>query len=268
MESKESTALFFQNPSYLRKLLSDYLHRDLPSSFFEKLQHVSALDLFQATGISLLLLGLILRTQPQLSTLLGVFMVGIVFMMWIMWKSTTQEQKLSKKKKKLSKLERVLQTKSNPFHMSARSLLHRQPVLVKIFSSLYVLARFDEENFQEALVKANQLIRVHESATTGVVIPAQYVDVSEQLARDSLNHIQSMIHSMPSSSLGDYRMETTIQVLQEALEKLVKDIKDKADEQYYTIGPDIHTPPPCSRSGPWANPIEDKEYNPHFSFYW
>ena len=264
----ESSALFFQNPSYLRKLLSDYLHQDLPSSFFQKLQKSSALDLLQATFWSLLLLGIILRTQPQISTLLGIFLVIIVFVSLITWKSTKYEEKQGVKKKKLSKLERVLQTKSNPFHMSARSLLHRQPTIVRIFSSLYVLARFDEENFQEALVKANQLIRVHESATTGVVVPAQYVDVSEQLARDSLNHVQSIIHSMPSSTLGEYRLETTIQVLQEALEKLVQDVKDKANEQYYTMGPDIHTPPPCSRSGPWANPTDTKDYDPHFSFYW
>ena len=142
------------------------------------------------------------------------------------------------------------------------------PALVKVFISMCPFARFDTRNFKEALIAANQLIRVYESAKLGQKLPNQTIDIAEELQRNVLNHMQSIIHSFPSTVIADYRFQVDLNILQKILQKIIDDIKLIYQEEFDKNGPNIYNPPPSVRSGPWENPLQTKEYNKYWNFYY
>jgi hypothetical protein len=187
---------------------------------------------------------------------------------WFYYKTKIKENKIKKYKKKTKQLKKSMTKKRDIFDKSARFILQKNPALIEIFSGLFVFARFDKQNFKNALIQANQLERIYKSSQIGVVLPDQIIDIAEGLMRDILNSIHSMIHSLPSTTIGDYRWQVQLNILQKVLQKIIDDIKEIAKIQYEKIGPTIHSPPPDVRCGPWANPLSQKEYNPYWEQYY
>ena len=68
--------------------------------------------------------------------------------------------------------------------------------------------------------------------------------------------------------MPDYRFQVDLNILQKILQKIVDNIKLIYKYHYEKNGPDIYNPPPSVRSGPWKNPLEDKDYNKYWSFYY
>jgi len=169
----------------------------------------------------------------------------------------------------LDKLSDKMNKKFNlVFSKTYDSVLYMNPALVKVFVKMCPFARFDTKNFKEALISANQLVRVYESAKLGQEIPNQTIDIAEALQRSVLNHMQSIIHSFPSTVIADYRFQVNLDILQKILQKIINDIKLIYDSEYKKNGPTIYNPPPSTRSGPWDNPLNSKEYNKYWNFYY
>lgn len=262
-----SFRLLREDPSYFRTTVTEFFDSTIKDSIWYTLKNVTNYDFFVVLVFGFIFMAIVLREQIAVNTLIAFLIFLLLSYLWLSKKAEDIQEETNKNNDEVKILNKALQEKRTIFDHSARSLLHRSPVLVKIFSSLYVFARFDEKSYQEALIKANQLIRVYESCKLGTVLPSQFLDIAEHLSRDCLNHMQSMIHSLPSTSVGDFRYQVSIQILQEALQKIVDDIHLLAKVHYENVGPDIYNPPPDIRSGPFPNPMEDKDYNPHFDFY-
>ncbi len=137
-----------------------------------------------------------------------------------------------------------------------------------MFSCLYVFGKFDKKNFKDALISANQLQKIYESSKIGLVLPDQIIDISEELQRNTLNYIHSMIHSLPSTTVGDFRWQVNLNILQKVLQKIIDDIKEKSRDQYEKTGATIYNPPPDYRSGAWPNPTQSPEYSVHWDQYY
>ena len=105
-------------------------------------------------------------------------------------------------------------------------------------------------------------------AIEGNQIPNQIIDIAEQLQRDILNDIQSLIHSFPSTVIDNHNFEVYRNILQKILQNIIDDIKDIYLERYERVGPTIYNPPPCNRSGPWKNPLVEKDYNSNWNYYY
>lgn len=147
------------------------------------------------------------------------------------------------------------------------SILYKNPELVKIFIKLLPFSRFNIKNFNDAIKSSEQIVRVFISFQIGHKIPYQTLEIVEQLQRNILNNIHSMVHSFPSSEISDYRFNSYIKILQQILQKIIDDIKLLYEEYYNKNGPDIYNPPPCIYSGEWDNPINSKEYNKYWNYY-
>jgi hypothetical protein len=144
------------------------------------------------------------------------------------------------------------------------SLLYKNPDLVYIFIKMCYISRFNNRNFKLALVATNQIITIYESVKIGNLLPNQTIDIVEELQKEILNNMQSILHSIPSTNNN---FEIYLNTLQKILQKIVDDVKLIYEKEYEKNGPNIYNPPPSIRSGPWSNPIDSKEYNPSWNFY-
>lgn len=259
---------FFQQPSVLRGKISEFLNSDVRESFWADILDTPDDVIFQSFMLALVVGGLFLRTSSSGSGLSAFFLGLFIGYLWFSYSKYEGGKKVKNYERKATRLERTMQRKRNLFDKKARSLLHRNPALVTIFAKLYVFGRFDRQNFKEALISANQLIRVYESSKIGLVLPNQIIDIAEELQRNTMNSIHSMIHSLPSTTIGDYRWQVEIDILQKVLQKITDDIRELSKAQYLEVGPTIHNPPPDYRSGPWPNPTNQKEYNSHWDQYY
>jgi len=235
----------------------------------ELLNNTSADLLLKVIVIGIIITTILVRSNLAINTYYSViFAVGISY---FLLKRGRMEQIGTEitDNENLDKLSRKMNTKFNlMFSKTYDSVLYMNPALVKVFIKMCPFARFDTRNFKEALVSANQLIRIYKSAKLGQEIPNQTIDIAEALQRNVLNHMQSIIHSFPSTVIADYRFQVDLDILQKILQKIIDDIKLIYNYDYEKNGPNIYNPPPSTRSGPWDNPLNSKEYNKYWNFYY
>jgi hypothetical protein len=216
--------------------------------------------------IIIVIIILLLKSNLQINVLFYLFIGGLILFMFL------KQEKIKKEKnyyEKLQKLNKIMNKKNKQiFSQINNSVLYKNPLLVKVFIRMYPFSRFNIKNFKEALISTNQLIRVYESAKLGQKLPNQTIDIVEELQRNILNNMQSIIHSFPSTVIADYRFQVDLNILQKILQKIIDDIHLIYQEDYEKNGPNIYNPPPSIRSGPWSNPLYTKEYNNNWNFYY
>lgn len=260
-----SLDFFLQQPSVLRGKLADILNQN-PHTLWDNIKSSPPELLLSTFFVFFITSGVIYRLSASAfpSFLVGLFLTLIYYS----YKFEQTKNEVDVFKKKVKRLERTMQRKNNIFSKSARSLLHRNPALVNCFANMYVIARYDKKNFKDALISANQLIRIYESVKLGVVLPDQMIDIAEELQRNTMNYIHSIINSLPSSTVGDFRWQVNMNILQQVLQKITNDIKLLAKFQYEKTGATIYNPPPDYRSGTWANPLNSPEYSENWNQYY
>ena len=180
--------------------------------------------------------------------------------LWITYKNKNNRIDEYKNDIYLDKLNNIM----NKGYSKHTSVLYKNPELVYIFIKMCYISRFNSRNFKSALVATNQMITIYESVKIGNLLPNQTIDIIEELQKEILNNMQSILHSIPST---DNNFEIYLNTLQKILQKIVDDVKLIYEKEYEKNGPNIYNPPPSIRSGPGSNPIDSKEYNPFWNFY-
>lgn len=153
------------------------------------------------------------------------------------------------------------------FYLNNKIKFKKNP-LEQIFIKLYPYSTLNPKNYNDALKSSKELLQLQKMAIEGHQIPNQIIDIAEQLQRDILNDIQSLIHSFPSTVIDNHNFEIYRNILQKILQNIIDDIKDIYLERYERVGPTIYNPPPCNRSGPWKNPLVEKDYNSNWNYYY
>jgi hypothetical protein len=263
-----SLDFFLQQPSVLRTTLSEFLQGYQHKPIWDTLKQSSDQTIFQSAMLILVVPAVFMRMAETATAFTAIILGLMAGIMWFSYRKHYENERVDNYKTKVKRLERTMKRKKNFFDKSARSLLHRNPALIKVFAKLYVFARFDKKNFKDALITANQLVRIHEASKIGTVLPDQNIDIAEELQRNTMNYIHSMIHSIPSTSIGDFRWENNLNILHSVLQKMVDDIKLSAQIQYDKVGPTIYNPPPENRCGPFPNPIDSPEYSKNWDQYY
>jgi Ca2+/Na+ antiporter len=180
--------------------------------------------------------------------------------LWVTYKNKNNRIDEYKNDIYLDKLNNIM----NKGYSKHTSVLYKNPDLVYIFIKMCYISRFNNRNFKSALVATNQIITIYESVKIGNLLPNQTIDIVEELQKEILNNMQSILHSIPSTNNN---FEIYLNTLQKILQKIVDDVKLIYEKEYEKNGPNIYNPPPSIRSGPWSNPIDSKEYNPSWNFY-
>lgn len=246
-------------------------------SFFEiliqKLQNSSQTLLFQSIIIIVIITTVLVRLNISINIIFFILIACAFSYYWITYENMNNINNKNENKSNLVNLSKRMNTaygidiNSNIINKH-NSVLYMNPALVHIFIKLCPFARFNTNNFKLSLLAANQLVRVYESAKLGHKIPNQTIDIAEELQREVLNNMQAILNSFPSTIIGNHRFQANLDVLQKILQKIINDIKLIYDNEYETNGPNIYSPPPSVRSGPWSNPIDSKEYNQYWNFYY
>lgn len=140
-------------------------------------------------------------------------------------------------------------------------------MLEQIFIKLYPYSTLNPKNYNDALKSSKELLIIKNNVKNNN-IPNQVIDIAEQLQRNILNDIQSLIHSFPSTVIDNHKFEVYRNILQKILQEIVYNIKNTYLERYKRVGPTIYNPPPCSRSGPREDPLNEKDYKSSWNFYY
>ena len=165
-------------------------------------------------------------------------------------------------------LNEKLNNNNTIFNNWETSHLYKNPSIIIIFKKLLPFYKFNEKNYSDALKSCNHLIKIHDSAKIGHKYPNQTIDMAEELQRNIMNNIQSLIHSFPSSIIGNGRFEIYCDILHKITQKVVNDIREIYFQYYNKNKININTPPPSIYSGPSLNPIYSKGYNKYWNFYY
>lgn len=234
-----------------------------------KIQNVDNYQLFEAVLIGIIFTFIFARSSIPVQGFLSIFVGVIIAYLWVVFNDNSNAKKEEDQEKDFDTLQKQMNYSFMPFFATKQtSVLYMNPALVKIFIKMCPFARFDPLNFKESLVSANQLVRIYESAKIGNQVPNQTIDIAEQLQRNVLNHMESLINSFPSTVIGDHRFQTDMSILQKILQKIINDIQVLYEDYYVQNGPNIYNPPPSLRAGPWKNPLKAKDYNKYWNFYY
>lgn len=163
---------------------------------------------------------------------------------------------------------RKLKRHETRFDPRYQSYLYKNPALLTIFSKFLPYCKFDTKNYKDALVAGNQLVILYESAKIGHQFPIQTISLAEQLQRNIMNNCQALILSFPTTVVSNYNFEANLVILQQVLQKIIDDIKLIYEDKYVQNGPDIYSPPPDVDSGPWKNPLNERDYDQNWNFYY
>jgi hypothetical protein len=256
-----------ENMNYMDKVI----YKKYYENIVEKISNSSSDLLLQAIVIGIITTTILVKANLQINSFMSILIAFVLSYLWLEMGSIKKIDSDNNNNSDIEKLNGKLNGKflnNLNFANQSNSVLYMNPALVKVFTSMYPFARFDVRNYKEALISTNELIRVYESAKIGHTLPNQTIDIAESLQRNILNHMQSIIHSFPTTVIADYRFEVDINILQKILQKIINDIKLIYEVYYEENGPSIYNPPPSIRSGPWENPLNEKEYNKHWNFYY
>jgi hypothetical protein len=243
-------------------------------SLIHKLQNSTPALLFQSVIILVVITTILVRLNISINIIFFILIACAFSYYWLTYENIDNINNKNENKSNLSNLSARMNKKYgldiNPRTINNKhdSVLYMNPALVKIFIKMCPFARFSTNNFKLALLAANQLVRVYESAKLGQKIPNQTIDIAEELQREVLNNMQAILNSFPSTIIADYRFQANLDILQKILQKIIDDIKLIYDVEYETNGPNIYSPPPSVRAGPWSNPLDSKEYNQYWNFYY
>lgn len=253
---------FIEDPKQKKVIYKKYYE-----NIVEKISNSSSDLLLQAIVIGIITTTILVKANLQINSFMSILIALVLSYIWLEMGSIKKIDSDNNNNSDIEKLNGKFLNNLN-FSNQYNSVLYMNPALVKVFTSMYPFARFDVRNYKEALISTNELIRVYESAKIGHTHPNQTIDIAESLQRNILNHMQSIIHSFPTTVIADYRFEVDINILQKILQKIINDIKLIYEVYYEENGPSIYNPPPSIRSGPWENPLNGKEYNKHWNFYY
>lgn len=240
----------------------------LCSTFIERINNSSGYDIFIAVLLGTIFTFIFSRSQISVTGFISLLIGVTVTYLWITSERIDSVKKEKEVDKDLDKLQKKMNHKVSFFDTKYKSVLYKNPDLVKVFINLCPFARFDTSNFKWSLVAANQLVKVYESAKIGHVVPNQTIDIAEQLQREVLNNMEALINSFPTTVIADYRFQSSINLLHKVLQNIVDNIKVIYNDYYEQNGPSIYDPPPSARAGPWANPLKAKDYNKYWNFFY
>lgn len=251
---------------------TEVVYKKYYENIIERISNASSDLLLQPIVIGIIttyVFTILVKANLQISSFMSIFISLLLSYLWLDFGSIKKVDDDNNNNSNIEKLNGKLNEKYNLiFSKQYNSVLYMNPALVKVFTSMYPFARFDIRNYKEALIATNELIRVYESAKIGQKLPNQTIDIAEALQRNILNHMQSIIHSFPTTVIADYRFQVDLNILQKILQKIIDDIKLIYEIYYEENGPSIYNPPPSVRTGPWENPLKEKEYNKHWNFYY
>lgn len=218
--------------------------------------------IFKSILIGLILINIFVNNNIQIQTIIYIIIASIVSYFYYNYYKTGYNNN------EYMKVVRKMTRRNTPFDPRYKSFLYKNPALLTIFYELLPYCKFDTKNYKDALIAGNQLILLYESAKIGHRFPNQSIDLAEQLQRNILNSCQSLILSFPTTVISNYKFEAKLKTLHEVLQNIIDNIKLIYKDKYIQNGPDIYSPPPDINNGPWKNPLNGKEYNKHWNFYY
>ena len=218
--------------------------------------------IFKSILIGLVLINILVNNPISIQVILYILIALITGYLFYNYNKPKEDNEI------YNKVVTRMTRRDTPFAPKYKSYLYKNPALLTIFAELLPYCKFDTKNYQEALIAGNQLVLLYESAKIGHRFPNQSIDLAEQLQRNIMNSCQALVLSFPTTVVSNYRFEASLDTLQRVVQNIIDNIKLIYEDKYVRNGPNIYSPPPNINCGPWKNPLDSKEYNKYWNFYY
>jgi len=149
---------------------------------------------------------------------------------------------------------------------SPKSYLYLNPAIVDLFYNHREFTNYSFAEYRNSLISCNQLIQLAENIKISVSNRGNQYEEAMMIKQKCLNHFQSMIYGLPSSSSMNKNFNDSLILLQEILEKIIFNIEEEVEilNRQNGINTEYY---PIYRNQPKANDISAYDFQKNFSFF-
>jgi hypothetical protein len=184
------------------------------------------------------------------------FFIGLLFTIGIIY------YRIDTKKSTISSLNKELKFRMNALSPRPQNF-HMDPDLINLFYNMREFKSYNSEDFMQSLKYADLMLKTKAELEVGVYHCKENLDLMKESAKNSLNHLHTMIYKSPIPKDVTLKLQRAMNALQILLRRHIDDGVRICQKQYKKRGIDINTKF-VYNEGPREN---DPEYDPHFDLY-
>jgi len=210
--------------------------------------------LFKYIIISVFIISLVSFIRPSYVFLVGVI-VAIVTVVFF------NDKRVSG----VSDLNEELEYKLNSLFPKPQ-YMHLNINAINFFYNFKDLGSYNNQAYSDALVATDNMLRLLSDFRTGSLLDcSNHIDVAKDLKDASLNHINSLIHSFPSSRVTQDKHERGLENFQLILTRIIDEMNGICLSDIEERGINVNTRFPYAHDGPKA--FDSKYVDDSFFIY-
>jgi hypothetical protein len=184
------------------------------------------------------------------------FFIGLLFTIAIIY------YRIDKKKSTISSLNKELKFRMNALSPRPQNF-HMDPDLINLFYNIREFKSYNSEDYMQSLKAADLMLKTKAELEVGVYHCKENLDLMKDKAKESINHLQTMIFKAPTPKGVTLKLQRATNALQILLRRHIDDAVRICQKQYKQRGIDINTKF-VYNDGPRDN---DPQHDPHFDLY-
>jgi len=148
--------------------------------------------------------------------------------------------RMDQKKSTISSSNQDLKFKMNSLSPPPQNF-HMDPDLINLFYNIREFRTYNTEAYMLSLKSADLMLKTKAELEVGVYHCKENLDLMQEMAKDSINHLQSMIHSSPIPKAVTLKLQRALNALQILLRRHIDDAVRICQKEYKSRGIDINT---------------------------
>jgi hypothetical protein len=118
---------------------------------------------------------------------------------------------------------------------------HMDPDLINLFYNIREFKAYNTEAYMLSLKSADLMLKTKAELEVGLYHCAENLDLMQEKAKDSLNHLQTIIFKSPIPKAVTLKLQRALNTLQILLRRHIDDAVRICQKQYKERGIDINT---------------------------
>jgi hypothetical protein len=184
------------------------------------------------------------------------FFIGLIFTVFFVYYRIDQKRStISTENKELKYRMNALNPRPQNFHMD--------PDLINLFYNISEFREYNTEAYVQSLKSADLMLKTKAELEVGLYHCKENLDLMREKAKESINHLQTVIHKSPIPKATTIKFQRALNALQVLLRRHIDDAVRICQRQYKKRGIDINTHFVYNK-GPRP---DDPYYDDHFDMY-
>lgn len=162
------------------------------------------------------------------------FFIGLIFAVFFIY------MRIDQKKSTISSENQDLKFKMNALSPTPQNF-HMDPDLINLFYNIREFKAYNTEAYMLSLKSADLMLKTKAELEVGLYHCAENLDLMQEKAKDSLNHLQTIIFKSPIPKAVTLKLQRALNTLQILLRRHIDDAVRICQKQYKERGIDINT---------------------------